>query len=569
MRFCFPQVALLFLSGLVFARDLTVQVIDPSFAPVAGAQVEVSIESSHRPIAVEQTSGLGRVRFENLPADILAIHVLAPGFRAEWQSAKSESGSAPLTVQLHLPVAGETVVVTSTSTPLPESESGSSIEVLNGKQLDSMRPVAGSDALRFLPGAVLATAGQRGGLSSLFVRGGDSRYNKVIVDGVSVTQPGGTFDFGTLPLVEADRLEFLRGSESTLYGSDAMTSVVEVWSRTGTTRTPELRFGADAGNYGTESGYLSFSGARGAFDYNLFADQFNTTGSGANDDYSNGVAGANLGLSWRDWAGLRLRMRHDHSVTGVPGAWNYNGTNVFSANGATYTLLPDLDQRARQDNFLASLELALDRPRQWQNRLRGSVFSLNTANSDFFTQPGRVDAFGDNLDTPFKDVTRINRAAFNYQGTYSEKSWAQTIFGYEFEDENGTVGDLLSTSLSHGLRRNHALFAEQWVTFPRGSLIGGGRYVHNESFGTKFVPRVALTWLALPPTAWLSGTRLRLVYATGIKEPSFAESFGMGGGFPIQPNPFLRPEESRSFEGGFEQGLGARYSFRASYFNNL
>jgi outer membrane cobalamin receptor len=51
-----------------------------------------------------------------------------------------------------------------------------------------MNPVAADDALRFLPGAVVNTAGQRGGLSSLFVRGGDSNYNKVIVDGVSVTE---------------------------------------------------------------------------------------------------------------------------------------------------------------------------------------------------------------------------------------------------------------------------------------------------------------------------------------------------------------------------------------------
>src|ERR1700677_3590422 len=120
-----------------------------------------------------------------------------------------------------------------------------------------MNPVAADDALRFLPGAIVNTAGQQGGLSSLFVRGGNSNYNKVIVDGVSVTEADGTIDFGTLPLDEADRLEFLRGAQSTLYGSDAMTSVVQVWTRTGSTPTPELSFGGDAGNYGTANGNLS------------------------------------------------------------------------------------------------------------------------------------------------------------------------------------------------------------------------------------------------------------------------------------------------------------------------
>ena len=109
--------------------------------------------------------------------------------------------AAEVTVPLQLAVQTETVVVTATRTPVPGDESGASVDTLSGAQLDTMRPVAANDALRFLPGAVVATAGQRGGLSSLFVEGGDSRYNKVIVDGVPVNDPGGTFDFGTLPCV--------------------------------------------------------------------------------------------------------------------------------------------------------------------------------------------------------------------------------------------------------------------------------------------------------------------------------------------------------------------------------
>ena len=98
--------------------------------------------------------------------------------------------------------------------------------------------------------------------SSLFVRGGESRYNKVMVDGVAINEPGGTFDFGTLPLAQADRVELLRGAQSTLYGSDAMTSVVQVWTRNRKHSSPELRFGADGGNFGTANGYASLAGRR-------------------------------------------------------------------------------------------------------------------------------------------------------------------------------------------------------------------------------------------------------------------------------------------------------------------
>src|SRR5256886_16197095 len=97
------------------------------------------------------------------------------------------------------------------------------------------------------------------------------------------------FPYTTLfrsPLTEADRLEFVRGAQSALYGSDAMTSVVQVWTRTGNTVVPELRLGADGGNLGTANGYLSLAGAPGRFDYNVFGDQFNSSGHGVNNDYS-------------------------------------------------------------------------------------------------------------------------------------------------------------------------------------------------------------------------------------------------------------------------------------------
>src|SRR5208337_434977 len=95
-----------------------------------------------------------------------------------------------------------------------------------------------------------------------------------------------------------DRIELLRGSQSTLYGSDAMTSVVQVFSRTGSTRVPLFTFGADGGTFATAHGYGTLSGAVSRFDYNLFADQFNNQGQGANDSYSNSTEGANLGYAF-------------------------------------------------------------------------------------------------------------------------------------------------------------------------------------------------------------------------------------------------------------------------------
>jgi vitamin B12 transporter len=106
------------------------------------------------------------------------------------------------------------------------------------------------------------------------------------------------------------------------------------------------------------------------------------------------------------------------------------------------------------------------------------------------------------------------------------------------------------------------------VTWKRLLAIAGVRYVHNDTFGDKAVPRVALSLLALKGGNLFSGTRLRFSYAGGIKEPKFEESFA-GPPFSI-PNLNLKAEENRAFEAGFEQGLSAgRFALSAIYYNNL
>jgi len=548
------------------AADLKIKVVDPQGAVVAGAEVSLSSAEGGRVLATQTTSAEGVAMLRTQAEGPYRIKVLAAGFAVEQIEAKKDQ--AEITVNLRLATAAETVVVSATRTPVPGQAAGADVDSINGGQLTTMQPVAADDAVRFLPGAVVNTAGQRGGLSSLFVRGGNSNYNKVLVDGVSVTEAGGTIDFGTLSLAQADRLEFLRGAQSTLYGSDAMSSVVQVWTRTGSTPIPELQFGADAGNYGTETGYVSLAGARGRFDYNLFGHQFNTSGSGPNDDYSNSLEGINAGFAPSEQVSLRLRVRHDNSVTGTPGAWNFNGTNVFNEYGTTYVLSPDLGGRARQNNFLASLDLAVKTGPNWMQHFTGFEFNLKTTNLDTGISPENT-PYG-TINTPFEALVNINRAGFDYQGDYLERSWAQTTVGYEFEDENGSVNDPIPAfyaSYGQGLRLNEAAYVQQALTLGRLNVIAGVRFVHNTTFGNVGVPRVALGFQALRGGRIFSGTRFNGSFATGIKEPRFEETF-VSSQYQL-PNPNLKAERNRALEAGFQQNLLSRFVLVANYFNNL
>ena len=544
MRFSHIFVSIFFFMAAASAAELKIKVVDPQSAAVAGAQVLLLAGTSSKPVAVQTTTAEGLAVF-HVAEGFYQAQVLAQGFAP--QISNADKAAAIITITLRVAPASETVVVSATRTPVPSQTAGVEVETLSGAQIQAMNPVDAGSAVRFLPGAIVNTAGRRGGFSSLFVRGGDSRYNKVILDGIPVTDPGGTFNFALVPLSEAGRMEFVRGAQSTLYGSDAMTSVLQVWSRNGSTRIPELRFGSDGGNYGTAHGYASLAGARGRFDYNLFGDQFNTTGQGINDNYSNSLQGGNIGVVLSDQVSFRLRARHSNSFNGVQGEWgNFGGTVVP----------PDTDQWARQNDLLTSAELTVAGPSRWQHRFTGYDYRHIRTNVDTVVDPAR--SF---LDFLTHSVVNINQAGFEYQGDYIARSWARTTVGYEFADENGYVSQ-------HAQRLNHAVYGEEVLTLKRLSIVAGARFVHNENFGNKGVPRVALTFQALKGGQMFSGTRFRFSYATGIKDSRLEEQFANGPG--IIPNPNLKAEENRAFETGVDQSfLGRKYTLSATYYNNL
>lgn len=560
--------SLFFLVSLASA-EIKIKVVDPQGAVVAGAQVQLLQTGKPVVVAVQNTSAEGLATFRTEASSSYRVQVMAAGFAA------ANAGLSPsvetTTIKLRVATAAETVVVTATRTPVLAEVTGADVATLGSGQLELMQSVAANDTVRFLPGAVVNTAGQRGGLSSLFVRGGESRYNKVIVDGVAINEAGGTFDFGTLPMGQADRIEFARGAHSTLYGTDAMTSVVQVWTRTGSSRVPELRFGADGGNFGTANGFASLAGTYHRVDYNLFGDQFNTNGQGVNNYYSDSLQGANVGVAVTDQVGLRVRMRHSNNHTGVPGEWSFNGYDPpVPLNGLTQPfepLQPNPNEWSQYNNVLGSVELAVAAPNGWQHRFTGFDYVYRYNELNVSADPSRVDLNGNPIDFASHEVDRINRVGFEYQGDYSERNWAHSTFGYRVENENGFVGDV-NFGQTHGQRLSHDIYGQELFTFGRLSLIGGGRFVHNSAFGKIGVPRVAATFLALRGGEVFSGTRLRFSYAQGFKEPRLEETFA-GPPFSVQ-NTSLKPERTRSYEAGIQQGLfRGKYALNATYFHNV
>ena len=154
--------------------------------------------------------------FFRIPLLTLATLAMAGTLRAQQ--------AAPDTARL------DRVEVTATRSPLPAHRTPSSVTVVTGEQLRSEGITTVADALRTVPGLSIVQTGSYGGATSLFIRGGESKYAKILVDGVPINDAGGAFDLSTLSTDNLDRIEIVRGPASVLYGSDAVAGVVQLFT---------------------------------------------------------------------------------------------------------------------------------------------------------------------------------------------------------------------------------------------------------------------------------------------------------------------------------------------------
>ena len=182
----------------------------------------------------------GSFRVDGLAAGEYAASVDAPGLELREAAtvavgAVGSPGSPARASRLDLVLAPapvtERVVVSATRGEATLSSLGVAADVLDRQRIDDRAAPSLLPLLQEVPGVATARAGQTGLQASVFVRGGESRYARVLVDGVPVNQPGGAFDFGTAVPFELERVEVVRGAASSLYGTDALAGVISLQTR--------------------------------------------------------------------------------------------------------------------------------------------------------------------------------------------------------------------------------------------------------------------------------------------------------------------------------------------------
>ena len=587
---CRAIVALVFISAVsrpAGAADASLSgtVVDQLGGPVSGATV--TLMHAGRRAADTISNGRGEFRFEGLADGRYHVEVSATGFEPRTSDPVFVGGRGRVTVQVGLQVGAVTqhVVVTASAAELPQSQVGASVTVIDAALLGALGNTDLLEPLRTVPGAAVVQTGARGGTTSMFVRGGASNFTKVLIDGVPANDIGGAFDFSDLATAGVERVEVLRGANSVLHGSDALTGVINITTRHGQSRIPEGTFSIDGGNLGTSHADASIGGAATRVDYFAELSHLRTKNSVPNNAYRNTTFASRLGVLLGTTTSVSGTVRRIDSHYGSPNAFSYYGIADDSSQARTTTYASVVAQSQISPRWISTVRFSV--ADQDYHYVNPSPTGERSDPSPFATYLGRTTTIvGGN------GYTVTGRAILDYSGTYPspfDASVTRRLLygdtsvhvtpafdvagGVRIENEHGASGATSKTA-----RNNAGAFLEARGQ-ARGHLYvnGGLGFDHNAIFGTAWTPRVSVALYLRQPSAReaIGDTKLTFNVGKGIKEPSLGQELSSlfalvpsatASSLGLQP---IGPERSRSVDVGIEQGVAAgRGRLRLTYFDN-
>ena len=521
-------------------------VIDPAKLPVVGAQV-----AAVTPVGVilqQVTDDRGQFDFYISPLyEEVQLRVSAAGFHTVTVPAGSP------VVQLALSPQSDSVRVMGSALDTPTAEVGGSTSVITSLELRERNEAQAVDLLRQLPGMVFSQSGQRGSVTSLFTRGGDSKYNLVQINGVPVNSFyfGGLYDFSHIPADLLQEIQVARGPQSAVYGSYALGSVINF-----VTRRPEggssFDFLSEGGTHAENRFALSGSGMRRNWGFAGSGSTLRANGPVANADYRNDAV---LLTAQRRWRAQSLFAFGDYADNdaGAPGPFGSNPVGLYGG----------IDLISRNRNYTSVYGL------HYQNdanaHLRHDIFAGFSLNNSFY-----ISRFGSSFN---KDIRMTGEA----RETWAVRKDLTFAAGFAWDREemrNTFVTDGTSRFL---LRRdNEGIYGEARYVYRQRLFLNAGvrgevyrtpllpgnpggfppRPVFQARTDTRVSPKISGAFLAT------STTRLHVSYGTGIRPPG-------GADLAFTNNPALAVERVRSFDAGAAQSLvRGVVSLDATFFRN-
>jgi vitamin B12 transporter len=416
------------------------------------------------------------------------------------------------------------IVISASRVETKRVATGSSVTVIDEQYLKQNQNRTVAEILQDIPGVNVANTGGLGKSTSVFIRGADSNKTLVVIDGVEVndlSNISGGYGFQNLMANNIERIEVLRGSQSALWGSDAIGGVINIITKQGKSGfnpTASVEFGEN--NYHKEN--INISGAQGDTDYSLSVTNLETDGISARDNesdddsYENKSITLKAGHQFTNIFAMDTLLRYADSESEYD---DYSGTASDSGYYST-----NEQYQAKVNSHLNLLN------NQWQNRL--SVGLSNSKNEDFSYSDTSYEG---------KKITTELQSDYNLQPVNDFTQRLSFFAEHENENYQSWAMDEKERIEATGIVLGYGIDWQKLV-FINAAI--------RHDFNNKFDDT---TTYHLDASGWINeGTRLHSSYGTGVKNPTLGQLYGEVVAWSYSGNSDLTPEKSRSWDFGVE-----------------
>ena len=404
----------------------------------------------------------------------------------------------------------DAVIVTATRTAQTVDESLASVTVITEADIQRSQANSLQDLLTGYAGMNFANNGGAGKATSLFIRGTNSNHVVVLIDGIKIgSATNGNVPLQDIPIAQIERIEIVRGPRSSLYGSEALGGVIQIFTKKETSNTTP-NFAIEAGSYETYTATAGISGGNQQTAYRIQASSFTTTGFNAQDNKNPDDDG---------YKNDSLNANFKHKFSGS-GEWSINilhseGNNEYDSFSKTKAY----DTHFFQQTIGTSLKLKPTNA--WQTEIK---LGQNRDESDNLTD----DELNSRFDTKRKQASWQNNLTFNQNSLFT--------VGIDYTKEEIDS----STTFNTDNRENTGIFLQhQWLG-QDNDLLYGVRQDKNQAFGKHETGNLA--W----GHKLSDSMRLILSYGSAFKAPTFNDLYFPGPYGAGNAN--LEPEESKTYE---------------------
>lgn len=472
---------------------------------------------------------------------ILAASLIAPNLGLAQASSSSRA-----------PIQAKPVVVEVTAEAVPASASSAPVILLSRSEIEQARASTMADLLRNVPFLHVAQNGSAGSFTSVTVRGGKPNFTLVLIDGVPVNNItnilGGSVDLSSISPDDIDRIELVRGPLSSLYGSEAVSGVINIISRRESQPSGDVTF--EGGNFGTGKAGLALRGSDGRASYGVSGSYLNVSQQVVSDEFALGTATGNFRFEASPDKLLDAQIRYQH---------DQDSSFPMNGGGPELSILR-APEEAHSGQIIVSTDFHHQALPKW----------LYTLDFNFFRDGERSNtpAILDKIPPSFQSVpaefltTGFRRSQFSFSNQFAfTDKWSGHFVG-GFKDENGTSNGLLANILPTHFHLD------------RPEIHGNGELVYNSnrltaSAGTGVDKSSGFN----PHPASRAGANLRLFGSHTTLRSTWASAYQLPSMFalgdPTVGNPALKPERNKATDVGIEQKFNRLQSrLSVSYFWN-